>query len=244
MPGVLKCLCVADSRAYSFDSYAPPPESRFTVDFIIVRGATVDQLLHHTLSKLRSYGEGDIIIIKLAAGINDLLEFERAPHAKRKVLKRSTVTGETLLSSFRSFKQRVCDCRRGVFLSVATIATASFSKFQASKRLDRPILGEDLLSLYQNDLDTTLDFVNAQVKILNSEQHFGIPSHTLSWHTSTRKSTKRRKRSGEYTVKVRNHFSLLYDGLHAVSGLKKRWHAELYKSLETDRQALCSHLGL
>lgn len=244
MSAVLRYLFVADSRAYSFDSYPPPAGNTITVDFVIVRGATVEQLLHHTLPKLRTYGEGDIIIIKLAAGINDLLEFKRTSHAKVKVLKRSSASGETLLSSFRTFKQRVLDCRRGVFLSIATIATASFSKFQASKHLDKPILGEDLLKQYQNDLDITLDFVNAQIKILNCEQLFGIPSHTLSWHTSTRKSTKRRTRSGKYTVKIRNHFALLYDGLHAVSGLKRRWHTELYKSLEIDRQALSSHLGL
>ena len=72
MPTPIHHLFVADSRAYSFDQYTPPP-SNACVDFVIQRGAKIDDLILPTLTKLRSYDPSHFTIIKLAAGINDLI---------------------------------------------------------------------------------------------------------------------------------------------------------------------------
>ena len=75
MPRIIRYLLVADSRAFSFNKYSKPVGSNIAIDFVIHRGATVDDLLLPTLARLRTYPLEDRIIIKLAAGINNLLAF-------------------------------------------------------------------------------------------------------------------------------------------------------------------------
>ncbi len=75
MTARVRQLLVADSRAFSFDHYPRPESCSLNLDFVIVRGATIEDLILPTIAKLRSYSASDFTIIKLAAGINDLTNF-------------------------------------------------------------------------------------------------------------------------------------------------------------------------
>ena len=159
------------------------------------------------------------------------------------MLKQSATTADQLIAEYFRFKKRIVECRPCVVLSLVSIPTASFSKFQCSKNLRECIISDDLLQLYQTDLDSVLDSFNTRIKFFNQELQLGIATRTLSWHTSVRKSSKRKTRSGTYNTKLRNSFSPLYDGLHAVSGLKQRWFTELHRSFASDAQTLVARPG-
>ena len=238
----IRQLLVADSRAFSFDQYPQPENSSLNLDFVIIRGATIEDLIIPTLAKLCGYSASDFVIIKLAAGINDLTKFVRAPHARTKVLQKSDISLDGLFAKFSRFKQQVLACRPTTTISVVTIPPVSFSRFQASKQLPAPILSEDDLKFNQNQLDSLLDQVNTRIRSFNAELQLGIRTRTLSWHSSIRKPSKRRNQTGHYTT-LRNDFSQLYDGLHAKSTLKRRWYKELLKSFEIDSRALHQQLN-
>ena len=123
---------------------------------------------------------------------------------------------------------------------IVTIALASFAKFQACNNLRSPILTEDELRCNQTQLDSLLDQVNVRIRAFNNKLQLGISARTLSWHTSVRKPSKRRTRSGAYNTSLRNDFSQLYDGLHAKSTLKRKWYNELYRSFQIDTDFTCS----
>ena len=238
----IRQLLVADSRAFSFDQYPQPKPSSLNLDFVIIRGATIEDLIIPTLAKLRGYSTSDFVIIKLAAGINDLTKFVRQSHGSNKVLRKSDISLEGLFAKFIRFKQQVLACRPTTVISVVTIPSVSFARFQASKHLPSPILSEEDLKYNQKQIDSLLDLANARIRSLNAELQLGITTRTLSWHNSIRKPSKRRIRTGHYTT-LRNDFSQLYDGLHAKSTLKRRWYKELLKSFEIDSQALRKQLS-
>lgn len=234
-------LFVADSRAFSFDQYPRPKSCNLDLDFIIIRGAKIYDLILPTLAKLRTYSKSEFVIIKLAAGINDLTVFTDSPHSRAKVLQKNDLCLDGLFAKFNHFKQQVLGCRATVIVSFVTIPPASFAKFQASKSLPAPILSEAELKFNQQQLDALLDQANTRIRMLNSELQLSVCSRTLSWHTSIRKPSKRRNRAGHYTT-LRNDFSQLYDGLHAKSELKRKWFNELLRSFELDTFSLQQQL--
>ena len=92
MSSKVRQLFVADSRAFLFDHYSRPPSCNLNVDFVIIRGAKIDDLILPTLAKLRSYSDSDVIIVKLAAGIYDLTVFTESTHSRAKVLQKSDLS--------------------------------------------------------------------------------------------------------------------------------------------------------
>ena len=243
MPGTTHCIFVADSRAHSFDKYAKPADFHFGIDFIIRRGAKVSDLVRPTLAKLRSYSQQDRLIIKVAVGINNLTKFIYDPTHRRRVLTRSSLDANSLLALLEDFRAQVVSTRPNSIVSFCTIPTASFAKFQLSRRLTAPILSEAELYTAQEDLDTVLDSVNSRIPALNVgslSSFISITPHNLAWHSHIRRVSKRMSRSGKLRSSVRSNFSQLYDGLHATSSLKKRWFLDLYKSFARERQALLS----
>ena len=191
-------------------------------------------LVDPALVILRAYPPSDTVIVRLAAGINDLTTFTRDETRRFKVLKPSAHTVETFMKELIHFKQVILNHRpQNTIVSFVTIPTASFQKFQASRKVPKPVISDTDLEQYQQDFDSKLDTINNQIITLNSDCNV----RTLSWHNSVRKSAKRKHSTGVRSVK-RNHFAHLYDGLHATSKLKRRWYSEAYKAFSIDRADL------
>ena len=72
------CVLVGDSRVNDFDTYSQPQD--LNIHYIIQRGATVDILTYLTCSFLYSHETNldnyQVILVKLSAGINNLLHRE------------------------------------------------------------------------------------------------------------------------------------------------------------------------
>lgn len=236
-------LLVGDSRVNSFDRYRPPEGFRLHIDYVIRRGATVADLIPPTLRKLSQYGSSDWVVLRFAAGINDLTEFTDYSH--KRVLWRSSIDANQLISRLKHFQESILRHHPNCIISFVTIPTASFTKYQASKNLNTPVLSSSQLKIHQHDLDNQLDTVNSFIQEFNSAPQAGIPiplKH-LHWHSYIRRPTKRRNYSGRITKAiVRNRFPLLYDGLHAVSTVKQRWFAELCRAFQEDHRTVLQHL--
>lgn len=231
------CLFVGDSRAHNFSNYSKPSDYTFDVDIYSLRGAKISSLITPTIRKLRSYNTSDLVIVRLAAGINDLTTFIRNSSGGS-VLKPSDHTSDTLLSELRQFKEAILSFRpEHTLVTFTTIPPASFSKFQASRKLDAPIISEENLVIYQQQLDTKLDIINERIIDLNSQPQCGIKLRTLSWHNTIRKACNR-KRGDTIVSTRRNHFVHLYDGLHATSKLKQRWFKQVYEAFSIDLKVL------
>ena len=72
------CVFAGDNRANNFDTYSQPQD--LNIHYIIQRGATVDILTDLTCSFLYSHETNlnnyQVILVKLSAGINNLLHRE------------------------------------------------------------------------------------------------------------------------------------------------------------------------
>ena len=176
----------------------------------------------------------------MQTGINDITTFHFGSNSE-KVLKRSDVNSGDLISRLQQFKAKILEIRPTALVAFVTIPPASFAKFQNSKHLKIAIFTGDVLRQYQRELDDIVDLVNNFIKSYNNEPQHHIIVRTLSWHTSVRKPSKRRSLSRRLNRVIRNDFSVLYDGLHSISTIKRRWHIELLRAFEIDRRVV---LGL
>lgn len=236
-------LLVGDSRVYSFDRYRLPADFNLHIDFVIRRGATLSDLIAPTLRQLRNYNSQDWVLVRLAAGINDLIEFTGpGPH---RVLVRSPTDANQLILRLQQFREAILRQHQNTVISFITIPTASFCKFQENKQLAVPELTPVQLKVHQHDLDNQLDTVNSFIEQNSQDSQAEIIPRYLHWHSYIRRPTKRRNRTGRITKAItRNRFTLLYDGLHAVSTVKRRWFVELGRAFVQDHMALRSKLNL
>ena len=119
-----------------------------------------------------------------------------------------------------------------------TIPNVSFAKYRDSKsdKEQRSLLPTDeQLEIDQNKLDKELIWLNTDIKLENSRNQSGLLKgcYTVSWHNTVSKQSIRKRRSGSSKV-IRNKFANLYDGLHSTHSLKKRWHNQLLKCVDTE----------
>jgi len=94
---------------------------------------------------------------------------------------------------------------------------------------------DEQLEIDQNKLDKELILLNTDIKLENSRKQSGLLKgcYTVSWQNTVSKQSIRKRRSGSRKV-IRNKFANLYDGLHATHSLKKRWHRQLSKRVDTE----------
>ena len=236
---MIRFLFVADSRGNKFSKYSKPKDKafHFTIDFITLRGAKIYNLVGPTIRRLSSYGAKDVVVVRLAAGINDLTTFVYDVTHEYRVLKSSNHTSDSLFQELSNFENAILTARANTLVTFTTIPPASFAKFQTSKKLRVPIIPQADIQKFQHNHDSIIDEVNEKIISHNSIPQGGVLLRSLSWHNTIRKVEKR-TRHGKTTSNKRNHFAHLYDGLHGDSKLKQRWFLEMYKSFEFDHTTL------
>ena len=227
-----KSIVIGDSRLCGFDR---KNTGEIDIDFVIIRGAHVNDVLVPALDKIRSLQtfEGGILIIKIALGINHFTEFVR--HGQGVELKYSGATGCQVFNELRSFKQRIKSVRPDALVGFVTVPTISFVanknyRLEAGK-LKSSIYSDEQLQCFQITLDQEITLLNFKLKEENSFKQDGHNRGcmTVSWHKYVTRSSKRKrnKQSTKSQTVVRNNFSGLYDGIHAISTLKQKWFYDL-----------------
>ena len=229
----IQCLLVADSRANSFDNYEQPTDIK--VHYIIRRGANIKQLLDETLQYLTSHDIPKLYFVKIAAGINDLLD---------------KVSGALIPSqlSVDSFILKLIDFRKAVkficpfaLVGFVTIPTVYFqghkSYCESQGQLLYHGISEKVLNANQVAINEKIQIINSRIRHENSKQQLGHVAGcwTVSWHQSIVKDIKKRRgKSRRLVSAIRYSYDSLYDGLHAKSTVKKYWFSLLVHCFRSD----------
>ena len=242
-------ILAGDSRINGFDKFN---YEGFRTRFIIKRGALVEDLIDDTLEKVRDYkDENRDVIVKIAVGINEFTEFVKTDQGR--FIKYKGTLCKSVIRKVRSFKEKIKSIRPSTVVGLVTVPSLSFRANRdfrikenspvgkAKSKNSKPsgqiptIISNEELERDQRKLDSELLGLNADIKLENSRKQSGLLKgcFTVSWHNSISKWSIRKRRSGSRKV-IRNSFKELYDGLHAKHTLKRKWHAQLLKTANSE----------
>ena len=229
-------VVVADSRAHNFDAYKKPIEEDFLmqyrIDYCVARGATIADLRTEVLDRLKYKRSRYPIIIKIAAGINNLTQ--KTPHEGSSVLKPNLVDISTELLSLRD---EIKKSHKAV-VTFITIPPAIFDVSQQYK-LDNGVIKSSLystreLASFQTAHNEAVKDLNKQIKRWNAATQEDITPQTASWDNIVLRPTKRRQSSGYHRSTSRLDRKSLYDGLHGTSVTKQKWFNMLHHSIQQE----------
>lgn len=223
-------IFVCDSRANNFDKYPQPSDLK--IHYIIQRGAKINDLKEKLLSFLNSSTSNKVPVIKVSAGINDVLKLEK--HQVGKVIVPSERSREDILTELQSLKTCVHSINPTAVVGFIVLAPASFKAFQREKT-SRPVLSDEVLEQYQTSHNGLILEINSGIRQLNKEKQHQISPFTVDWATPIIKKHKRtRGRARKVKVVYSWKFDQLYDGLHAKSDLKTLWFNKLLTGFRAD----------
>ena len=119
-------LFVGDSRSYGFFRYEQP--KNFETLFCVKRGAKIDDLIGESLEKLKEVRTDLPLIVKIAAGINNLTKFTR--HQGGKELIASDISIAEVCNKLDSLKSKIKEARSDALVGFVTIPTLSFENWR------------------------------------------------------------------------------------------------------------------
>lgn len=228
-------IFVSDSRGWGFDKYKQPGDLKF--EYVLRRGALVNDLVDETLKLLRRYGDR-VLVVKIALGINEFTCF--VSHRNGTELRFSSINEKTVFDKLIEFKHKIKSVNKSCLVGFITIPPISFEK-NRQYRLDIGKLKESTFSdlqivEFQDKLNEQVSLLNTRIRLENSTQQSGHRKgcRTISWHNDIVRLSKVRNRRGVLRNRIRNDFSKLYDGIHATSYLKQKWFKELCKCVEAE----------
>ena len=242
MQSILKdhlCLFVADSRANNFNLYQQPPN--LNLYYVIQRGATIDQLIKRTHQEILKLNiQKQHVLVKIAAGINDILN-KHQDHTGVHI-KLSSYTAENIIDKLLTFRSVVKTLIPTALVGFVTIPTAHLPSIQqhnlqAKKTELSSAQSPDSLEKQQSSLNLLINDINARIRILNSSKQTGCVRGcwTVSWHTFIAKQHIKRSGKGRTPKKhTRYMYDKLYNGLHAKSDVKKIWFELLVKAFAAE----------
>lgn len=233
-------IIVGDSRLAGFQRYSSPTDLQ--LKFVIRRGARVADLVEPTLEAVRAVRGANILIVKIACGINNFTEFVTHPNGRE--LTYAGVTGDHVYSELKELKREIKEIKPKALVGFVTVPTLSFAKNIESRiisnRLRESKYSTTEVAGLQTALDEQISILNIRLKFENSVHQAGHRKgcRTISWHRYITKLSKRkRSRTAKHSrTVVRNNFTKLYDGLHAVSELKQRWFHDLLHCITIERR--------
>lgn len=235
---------MADSRALNFEHYGQP--SQFKTHYVVERGARIRDLMQPTIAKLRTIHRDTTVVVKIAAGINDITRIVRTEHDK--FLRPSTRSADEIFIELCTFKDLLKRERRNILVGLVTIPTVSVRKYaeingyRATEELERDF------SQDQREIDDNLQTINYRIRGENRQPQLDFPRgpRTVSWHSSVTRKSFRKSRNKNKPGKptTRSSFGQLYDGIHAVSQLKRKWFHQLITAFTAEIRTTSDKLGI
>lgn len=233
------CILAADSRARWFrDIDQTWQRDMFTVDhdsyipiYISIPGAKILDLLQPILTKLSELPTRSRILLKIAAGINNLTK--KYHHRRRTQLSRagrayyeiapSHYTADHIIYHLSVLKYHIKRAYPKVIVSYITIPPADFDghyNYQQRKALGtKQIFTQEEREIHQRIHLDEIEHINQRINSENTSRQQGIKPQTVSWHT---KIIKRKTNGTRYL------WYNLYDGLHGTVGANKYLHRQLH----------------
>lgn len=216
-------IFAADSRANNFGTnlYRPPPD--LDINFIIRRGAKILDLLPDISDALQQAPSHKRIIVKVAAGINNITRLTRTNRGQ--LITFGQTSSQQILNQYRELRQHIHRICPSAIVGFVSVATASVRKYQDFFCTEHTLLDDQEITREQGFIDTCVDEINRGIRRLNARGQAGYGRGPLCilWNTYIRSTSKRRNRNRRPVTTIRNSFNRLYDGLHPTSDLKAIW---------------------
>lgn len=233
-------IIVGDSRLAGFQHYSSNTDLQ--LQFVIRRGAQVADLVHPTLQTVRNVHKIGVLVVKISCGINNFTKF--ISHRDGRELTYAGITADNVFSQLHDFKRKIKEIRPDALVGFVTVPTLSFAKNIKSRIESRKLVKSKFteadIKEVQQSLDEQIQLLNIKLKFENSVRQAGHKKgcRTVSWHSYITKCSKRKrnKLARRSRTVIRNNFSKLYDGLHAVSDLKRRWFQDLVACITAERK--------
>lgn len=225
------CLFVSDSRGNNFDRYTQPRD--LNIHYVIQRGATIEKLTFLSRNALFHHSPTNHVIVKIAAGINDILTKTNGP--KGTLVQLADVSADDIIQKLLTFRSVIKIVAPTALVGFATIPTASLHaiqqhNIQSNKIETAASLSDEILDGQQQSLNDLIKQINREIRSLNSvKQSFCVRGcWTISWHNLVSKDHTKRSAKGRAAKKhTRYTYSNLYDGLHGTSTTKKAWFEQV-----------------
>lgn len=206
--------------------------------YVIVRGATIRELINPAVQELREAPQNWPVVVKIAAGINDVTQLITTEQGK--VIVSSNKSSEDIIQELVRFKRILQEYREDALVGFVTIPTACVGKFQQYQNNRVTLLSDLAISVEQLRIERLVRRVNTKILAANSVYQYG-PQGTprqVYWHSTITRPSKRRDLDGNQVTARRNNERYLYDGLHAISSIKQKWFRELYKAVRKEAETL------
>jgi hypothetical protein len=229
----VKCLVVADSRGTPFRTFCAPNKEEYSVEYLIRRGATIQDLLNDTLYYLYASTFKGYFVILLCAGINNLTKLDRHEGGVELTLN----DRQNVVQELEHYKEKVKNQFPRCVISLASIPVVDFHSAnrhyiqlgklrfvkQTLEQLDKcqDSLSDSLKTINhwifcENQIDQTLDGVGK------------IRVHQLYIHQYVEKTNSKTTKSGRKIIKRRICPNALVDGIHPTYDLAIRWHDAIH----------------
>ena len=225
-------ILTADSRATGFTELDTHKLYSYVPHYIAKPGAKISDLAEDTIDLLNEIPrENTSIILKIAAGINNLNA--KVKRSRAYEIAPTPVEPEDILEELNALKSKIIEARPDAIVSYITIAPVNYLQqlkyWQDKHRLPYPIYSETDRLKYQKEHEDKIIEINKRIKDHNQEEQYPIKCQTSSWHSNVLRLQK-----GKYRLVVR----ALYDGIHATTEVKKKWHRNFHQSVQREIQQL------
>ena len=214
-------LVVSDSRGKKFgDLYQEFQDggNRYEFDHICVRGAKINDLIEPTIERVKDEFSKRYIIIKLAAGINDLT---------KKEIGLANITPQEVFRKLTYFKTCVKEYHRRSVISYCTVAPANLVAQQSHAvsvgRYHKHRSEEELRRLTGILIETIRD-LNENINTSHKNKQYGVAPQIVALH----------KPCLRFKGKPKLIPSSLSDGLHGTESTQRTWMEKIIKAVNTE----------
>ena len=160
-----------------------------------------------------------VILVKLSAGINNLLHREN-------VL--SDISPQQFIDKLLHFKNVIKQIVPSALVGFVTIPSANLFELHCSTQS---------LCVQQAEMNNKLDTINRNIRSINSSTQTGHcrGCWTVSWHLSVQKKhTKRSRKNAKPKHCTKFPWKNLYDGLHVTSEIKRIWFNQVVSAFRAE----------
>lgn len=231
-------ILAADSRARPFLEREACNSSIYQSHLVVCPGAKVDKIKQKTIQKLSNIPQGDLVLIRIAGGINELTLREYHVGGVELCLQRP----QYLIHNLLKFKDEIKSAHPISLVSFATIPIINFVAAQKhyidTGKLWQPKYSYQQLTAFQTELSDSLANINTRLIVENRKLQY-VPGWAttscsqLYWHQDIEKLAKR-KRGGKWINVKRIRWTALPDGVHPSSGIAKTWYNRVHDNFKKD----------
>jgi hypothetical protein len=201
-------------------------------------GAKVDRIKRKILQKLEEIPKGELVLIRIAGGINELTVREFHPGGVELCPQRP----QYLIHNLLKLKDDIKSVHPISLVSFATEPIINFvvaqQQYISIGKLWSPKYSHQQLVAFQNELSESLAQINSRLIIENKKLQY-VPGWAttrctqLFWHQDIEKLAKR-KRGGKWINVKRIRWTALPDGIHPASSIVESWYNRAHENFRRE----------